>query len=100
MIAPRTRPLIPPFKLPLFPALDLRQRCSALAAFVLPALTLALPSGYAYGIVLLTLCAVATAPHWLRQPMASTSARWLLLVFAVMGAVWLYGGDLSKGWSV
>ncbi len=67
---------------------------------MLPALTLALPSGYAYGIVLLTLCAVATAPHWLRQPMASTSARWLLLVFAVMGVVWLYGGDLSKGWSV
>ena len=84
----------------MFPALDFRQRCSALAAFVLPALTLALPSGYAYGIVLLTLCALATAPHWLRQPMASTSARWLLLVFAVMGAVWLYGGDLSKGWSV
>ena len=84
----------------MFPALDFRQRCSALAAFVLPALTLALPSGYAYGIVLLTLCAVATAPQWLRQPMASISARWLLLVFVVMGAVWLFGGDLSKGWSV
>ena len=67
---------------------------------MLPALTLAAPSGYAYGIVLLALCAVATMQHWLRQPMASTSARWLLLAFGVMGAVWLYGGDPSKGWSV
>ena len=73
----------------MFPALDFRQRCSALAAFVLPALTLALPSGYAYGIVQLTLCAVATAPQWLRQPVASISSWWLLLGFVVMGAVWL-----------
>lgn len=67
---------------------------------MLPALTLALPSGYAYGIVLLVLCTVVTAPLWLRQPMSSMSARWLLLVFVVMGAVWLYGGDLTKGWGI
>lgn len=80
--------------------LDFRRRCTALASFLLPALTLALPSGYAYGIVLLVLCTVVTAPLWLRQPMSSMSARWLLLVFVVMGAVWLYGGDLTKGWGI
>lgn len=32
--------------------------------------------------------------------MASISARWLLLVFVVMAALWLYGGDLTKGWSI
>lgn len=85
---------------PLIAELDSRQRCTALAAFLLPALTLALPSGYAYGIVLLALCAGITAPQWLRQPMQSPSARWLLLAFVVMGAVWLYGSDMSKGWSI
>lgn len=71
-----------------------------MAAFMLPALTLALPSGYAYGIVLLVLCAVVSVPQWVRQPMESHSARWLLLVFVVMGLVWLYGSDASKGWSI
>ena len=81
-------------------AFDFRRRCAALASFLLPALTLALPSGYAYGILLLSLCAVITAPQWLRQPLAPAPARWLILVFVVMGAVWFYGGDLTKGWSI
>ena len=71
-----------------------------MAAFLLPALTLALPSGYAYGIVLLILCAVVSVPQWVGRPMESPSARWLLLVFVVMGLVWLYGSDASKGWSI
>lgn len=76
------------------------RRCTALAAFLIPALTLALPSGYAYGIVLLALGAVVSAPLWLRQPLVSTPARWWLVVIVVMGAVWFYGGDLTKGWSI
>lgn len=93
-------PSIPTYQPLLLSEPDLRRRCSALAAFLLPALTLAVPSGYAYGIALLALCAMSTAPQWLRQLFESPSARWLMLVFTVMGAVWLYGGDLSKGWGI
>lgn len=93
-------PSIPTYQPLLLSEPDLRRRCSALAAFLLPALTLAVSSGYAYGIALLALCAMSTAPQWLRQSFESPSARWLMLVFTVMGAVWLYGGDLSKGWGI
>ncbi len=85
---------------PLFTGLDRWQRCCAVAAFGLPALTLVLPSGYAYGIVLLALCAVATAPQCKRRFVPDPATLWLVLAFVVMGALWLYGSDAAKGWSI
>ena len=55
---------------------------------MVPGLALWLPSGYSWGAVLLLLGAAASAPLWLRQPVARPS-WWLLACMAAMLGIWL-----------
>ena len=62
-------------------------RTTTLAAFLLPALALWVPSGYSYGALVLLLGAVCFAPVWLRRrPDKATLGLALLLVG--MGCMW------------
>jgi O-antigen ligase len=74
-------------------------RITSLAAFLIAALALGLPSGYAYGTALLLGGALAAAPHWWRCPLPP-AARWLIGALVLMALVWLHGSDWSKGVSV
>ena len=74
-------------------------RLTSAAAFLVPALALWLPSGYAWGTALLFIGAVLGAPYWLRWPVAPAT-RWLVGAVLVMALVWLHGSDWSKGVSV
>ncbi|MFD1712616.1 O-antigen ligase family protein [Ottowia sp. GY511] len=74
-------------------------RLTSLAAFLVPALALWLPSGYAWGIGLLFVGALAGAPYWWRWPVRPET-RWLAGAIVVMALVWLHGSDWSKGVSV
>ena len=76
------------------------QRITSLAAFVLPALALWLPSGYAYGTALLTVGALLAVRDWWGRSIEPPEARWLVLIIALMALVWLYGSDWAKGVSV
>ena len=78
----------------------LHHRISSLGAFLVPALALWLPSGYAWGAALIFLGAMAAAPHWWHAPIPSRQTRWLLLSFGIMGLAWLHGSDWSSGASV
>ena len=75
----------------------LHHRISSLGAFLVPALALWLPSGYAWGAALIFLGAMAAAPHWWHAPIPSRQTRWLLLSFGIMGLAWLHGSDWSSG---
>src|SRR5450830_283596 len=68
-----------------------------LAAFLLPALSLCLPSGYSWGAGLLLLAALATAPRWWRQPLHWPRARWLVAVLLFVGIDWLIDALISQG---
>ena len=74
-------------------------RLTSLSAFLVPALALWLPSGYAWGCALLFIGALLGAPYWLRWPLARDT-RWLAGAVLVMALVWLHGSDWSKGISV
>ena len=68
--------------------MPLWQRWACLGAFMVPGLSLALPSGYSYGAVLLLLGALASSPQWLRQPLPRPG--WALVaLFAAMALLWL-----------
>ena len=54
-------------------ATHLRQ--TSLAAFLVPALALWLPSGYGWGTALLIVGALLGAPYWLRWP-TTPATRW------------------------
>ncbi|GAB1385215.1 hypothetical protein MASR1M59_03630 [Melaminivora sp.] len=70
------------------------QRWACLGAFMVPGLSLTLPSGYSYGALLLLLAALASAPRWLRQPLPR--AGWALVaLFSAMALLWLM--DESAG---
>jgi O-antigen ligase len=71
-------------------------RLTSLAAFLIAALALWLPSGYAYGTALLLLGALVAAPHWWRHPLPP-AAHWLIGALLLMALVWLHGSDWSKG---
>ena len=60
---------------------------TSLAAFLLPALALWVPSGYSYGAVLLLLGALGSAPSWLRRP-PGRSTLGLALLLLGMGLMW------------
>lgn len=60
---------------------------ASLAAFLLPALALWVPSGYSYGAVLLLLGALCLAPRWLRQR-PEPQTLWLAVLFTGMGCMW------------
>jgi O-antigen ligase len=75
------------------------QHITNLVAFLLPALALCLPSGYAYGASLLVLFAVAASPAWLRCPAMPSGTGWLVFAIVAMGCVWVLGSDPAKGWS-
>ena len=71
-------------------------RLTSLAAFLVPAMALWLPSGYAWGTALLLIGALLGAPYWMRWPVA-TDTRWLAGAVLVMALVWLHGSDWSSG---
>ena len=75
---------------------DFWLRLSSAGAFMVPGLALWLPSGYSWGAALLFLAAVASAPVWLRQPVARSS-WWLLACMVAMLGVWLL--DMGPQWS-
>lgn len=62
-------------------------RLASLAAFLLPALALWVPSGYSYAAVLLLLGALCLAPRWLRRR-PEPEVLWLAALFAGMGCMW------------
>ena len=66
---------------------DLPSAVTALAAFLLAALAIWVPSGYSYAAVLLLLGALCFAPRWLRQPPEPATLK-LALLFAGMGCMW------------
>ncbi|MDD2610938.1 MAG: O-antigen ligase family protein [Giesbergeria sp.] len=66
---------------------DFPSKVTALAAFLLAALAIWVPSGYSYAAVLLLLGALCFAPRWLRQPPESATLK-LALLFAGMGCMW------------
>lgn len=70
-------------------------RLTSLAAFLVPALALWLPSGYGWGTALLIVGALLGAPYWLRWP-TTPATRWLAGAVLVMALVWLHGSDWSK----
>ena len=72
------------------------QRLSSAAAFMVPGLALWLPSGYSWGAVLLLLCALASAPHWCRRPVARNSV-WLMASVLAMLAIGLL--DMGLPWA-
>ena len=74
-------------------------RLTSLAAFLVPALALWLPSGYAWGTALLFIGALLGAPYWWRQAVARDT-WWLAAAILLMALVWLHGSDWSKGASV
>ena len=74
-------------------------RLTSVAAFLVPALALCLPSGYAWGTALLFIGALLGAPAWWRWPVAPAT-RWLAAAIVLMAVVWLHGSDWSKGVSV
>lgn len=62
-------------------------RLTTLAAFLLPALALWVPSGYSYAAALLLLGAIAFAPWWLRR--RAHSGTWLIAaLLCAMGGMW------------
>lgn len=69
------------------------------AAFVLLALSVALPSGYAWGASALLLLSGYAAPRCWRMARPDRATLALGAVIALMGLVWLLGSDLSKGLS-
>lgn len=75
-------------------------RLTSLAAFLIPALALWLPSGYAWGTAILLLGALVAAPAWISKPVLPSSAHWLALAFGLMAFAWLHGSDWSRGVSV
>ena len=77
----------------------LTSQLASVSAFLLGALTLLLPSGYAYGAAVFIVFAMASFPLWAKERLSDRSAVWLALVFAVMGAVWIFGADLDRGLS-
>ncbi|MDR2153880.1 MAG: O-antigen ligase family protein [Burkholderiaceae bacterium] len=78
------------------PDAPLHVRITSLAALLTPALALWLPSGYAYGTMLLLIGALAAAARWWRQPL-TPSAGWLAAAVVLMALVWLYGSDWGRG---
>jgi len=66
---------------------DLPHRLTSLAAFLLVALAVWVPSGYSYGAALLLLGALFYAPRWLaRRP--DPGSLGLVLLLAAMGGMW------------
>lgn len=60
---------------------------TSLAAFLLAALAIWVPSGYSYGAALLLLGALCSAPRWLRQR-PEPATVWLAILFTGMGCMW------------
>lgn len=81
------------------PAPGWARRCSALAAFLVPAAALAMPSGYSWGAVLLLVAVLASAPRWATsRPSRATLA--MAACFLAMAVLWLMElSVLDKGWA-
>lgn len=73
-----------------------RQVCTV-SAFLLPALSLCLPSGYSWGAALLLLAALVAAPRWWHRPLHWPRTRWLVAVLLFVGIDWLIDAIISQG---
>ena len=68
---------------------------TTVAAFLLPALALWVPSGYSYGAVLLLLGALGFAPLWLRRKPDTATLGLALLLLGMGGLAFLLSLDLG-----
>lgn len=84
-------------RLPSATVAALSTRLTNLAAFLLPALALWVPSGYSYSALLLVFGALIFSPLWLQQKPERATAG-LALLLAGMGVMW-FGMSLDSGWA-
>lgn len=73
-------------------------RCSAAAAFLVPALALSAPSGYSWGAVLILCAAALSVRAWLGQRVQASTVL-LALCMVALAAVWGVEANLAAGWS-
>lgn len=64
-------------------------KLTSVAAFLLAALAIWVPSGYSYGAALLLLGSLCFAPRWLRQR-PEPATVWLALLLVGMGCMWFF----------
>jgi O-antigen ligase len=70
-----------------------------LSVFLMPALSLALPSGYSFGAALLLLVSLAALPRWIGRPLPDVRWRWVIASFLLMAASWQMDSLISQnGW--
>lgn len=70
---------------------------SSAGAFLVPALSLVVPSGYSYGAVLLLLAALASTPCWVHRQLPR--AGWALVtLFSSMMLLWLVNDSAGLAW--
>lgn len=72
------------------------RRVATAALFLVPALALAVRSGYSYGAALLLIGALCSMPRWLR----AAQHRWtwaFAIAMAGMGALWFQLADVQEG---
>ncbi|WP_343294047.1 O-antigen ligase family protein [Vandammella animalimorsus] len=74
------------------------ERATSVAAFLVPALALWLPSGYSWGALLLLLLALANLHHWPRTLPRLSAGSWLLAAtILAMGLMWAIQADAQAG---
>lgn len=94
-VAARTRAALPVS----LPGGGWRQGALHLAAFLIPALSLALPSGYSWGAVLLLLLGFICLPQAVLGHAAwPRSLRWWALAVLLMGLAWLMHARVNGQW--
>lgn len=75
-------------------------RLTSIAAFLVPALVLWLPSGYAYGSAILLLGGLWTISTWSKSKATLSAGYRLALIIVIMAGIWLLGSDWGKGIAV
>lgn len=73
---------------------------TSIAAFLIPALVLWLPSGYAYGSAILIVGGLWTISTWYKSKIVLSDGYRLALIIAIMAGIWLIGSDWDKGIAV
>lgn len=74
------------------------RQLTTLAAFLVPALAVAVASGYSYGALLLLLGALAALPHWIARKPDGRSLVFAALIVG-MGSFWFILAYPEPGWN-
>lgn len=67
------------------------------AAFLFPALSVGVASGYSMAAMFLLVVALAATPQWWGKPVTPRTAWWLVGAFLLMAAIWQIDGLRSDG---